>query len=147
EAVLFVSHDMDAIKRICTRVVWIDQGRIHLTGDPNTVVDGYIANLFRGRETQNDTHEGALETLGTIVDLRLASEPGKPIGALQLSEDGFIEGLVHLRSGGIAARLRLRIQRGKQVVFTTTSPWAEKSRKPRNQSLAVCIPSHFFNEG
>src|SRR5690606_28537483 len=111
-------------------------------GDAKAVVEEYVADLFAGRLVENTGTDSALETQGAIVDLRLASEPGKPIGALQLSEDGYIEGLVHLRSGGIATRLRLGIWQGRQLVFNIASPWTEKASKPQNHSLAVCIPSH-----
>ena len=147
EAVLFVSHDMEAIKRICTRVVWIEHGRIRQIGDAKTVVDAYTSDLMGGRLIEVSETDGALETQGAMVDLRLASEPGKPIGALQLSEEGYIEGLVHLRSGGVSARLRVDIRQGKHLVLRNVSPWTSRSQKPQNHSLAVHIPSHFFNEG
>lgn len=147
EAVLFVSHDMDAIRRICTRVVWIDHGRIRQVGTPAEVVDAYLKDLLAGRLLETKKADGGgLATQGIIVDLRLASEPGKPIGALQLSEDGYIEGLVHLSSGGIAARLRLEIRQGKHLVFKLISPWTQKSPNPQNHSLAVHVPRQFLNE-
>ena len=37
ESVLFVSHDMAAIRRICTRVLWIDRGRIVQVGPTDEV--------------------------------------------------------------------------------------------------------------
>src|SRR6185436_704457 len=39
--VLFVSHDMDAILRICTRVMWLHRGEVRREGDPEEVVDEY----------------------------------------------------------------------------------------------------------
>src|ERR1043166_4631470 len=39
--VLFVSHDMEAITRVCTRVLWLHGGRVVKDGDPEEVVDEY----------------------------------------------------------------------------------------------------------
>lgn len=39
---VFVSHDMDAVREICQRVVWIDQGAIRGDGDPQEVVARYL---------------------------------------------------------------------------------------------------------
>src|SRR5258706_891723 len=39
--VLFVSHDMDAILRVCNRVVWINAGQIVKIGQPEEIVDEY----------------------------------------------------------------------------------------------------------
>ena len=41
--ILFVSHEMTDVLRVATRVVWLDQGRIRMDGDPQTVVDRYLA--------------------------------------------------------------------------------------------------------
>jgi lipopolysaccharide transport system ATP-binding protein len=40
--VLFVSHNMVAVKTLCSRAVWIDQGRIRQSGSPFNVVTAYL---------------------------------------------------------------------------------------------------------
>ena len=40
--ILFVSHNMQAIKNLCTRCIWIDAGRIALDGTPEAVVARYL---------------------------------------------------------------------------------------------------------
>jgi ABC-2 type transport system ATP-binding protein/lipopolysaccharide transport system ATP-binding protein len=39
---LLVSHDMDEIKRLCDRVLWLDHGASRMCGDPPTVTDEYL---------------------------------------------------------------------------------------------------------
>lgn len=39
--VLFVSHSIDQIRRLCTKVVWLEKGQIKLAGDTQTVCDAY----------------------------------------------------------------------------------------------------------
>lgn len=39
--VLFVSHNMDQIREMCNRVIWLDGGRVRLEGDTKTVCDQY----------------------------------------------------------------------------------------------------------
>ena len=39
--VLFVSHDMDQIREICHRVLWIENGEVRMTGPAETVCDAY----------------------------------------------------------------------------------------------------------
>lgn len=45
--VLFVSHDINAIRRFCKRCIWIDHGEIILDGDVNKVADAYSDFLKR----------------------------------------------------------------------------------------------------
>jgi len=46
--VLLVSHNMGALRGLCTEVIWIDGGRIVRTGPPADVIDQYMATVVRG---------------------------------------------------------------------------------------------------
>ena len=39
--IVMVSHDLDAIKKLCHRVLWLDHGRLRMAGDPAAVIDAY----------------------------------------------------------------------------------------------------------
>lgn len=39
--VLFVSHNLNQIREMCNRVVWLDHGKVVMQGDTNTVCDSY----------------------------------------------------------------------------------------------------------
>ena len=39
--VLFVSHDLDQIRKMCDRVVWHEHGQVKMFGDVNEVCDAY----------------------------------------------------------------------------------------------------------
>jgi ABC-2 type transport system ATP-binding protein/lipopolysaccharide transport system ATP-binding protein len=39
---VFVSHDLDAIARLCRRALWLDQGRLRLDGPTGEVLDAYL---------------------------------------------------------------------------------------------------------
>lgn len=45
QTVVFVSHSATQVRRLCERVVWMDQGRIVEVGDPVGVTQRYIASL------------------------------------------------------------------------------------------------------
>ncbi|ALX41760.1 ABC transporter ATP-binding protein [Burkholderia humptydooensis] len=40
--ILFVSHDTSTIKKLCSKVIWIDSGRIVAEGDPAEVCTAYL---------------------------------------------------------------------------------------------------------
>ena len=52
QIIVMVSHDLEAIKRMCHRVVWMDHGRIRLTGRPPEVVDAYTHWVNEGADIQ-----------------------------------------------------------------------------------------------
>jgi len=58
-AVLFVSHDMNVIRRFCTRVIWLEHGQLVEQGDTNWVVDRYADHIKR-----KNSEEAAQEETG-----------------------------------------------------------------------------------
>ncbi len=42
KTVLFVSHDIDAVRRFCTRAIWLDAGELILDGDVSDVTSRYM---------------------------------------------------------------------------------------------------------
>lgn len=50
-AVLFVSHDMNAVRRFCDRAIWMDHGQIRMAGETNEVLDAYTEYLKYGEQS------------------------------------------------------------------------------------------------
>lgn len=42
KTMVFVTHSMDAVKRLCNRAIWLSNGKIKKDGDTSEVVDEYI---------------------------------------------------------------------------------------------------------
>jgi len=42
---LYVSHNISEVKRLCDHVVWIDQGSVRMIGEVNEVCDAYMAEM------------------------------------------------------------------------------------------------------
>jgi lipopolysaccharide transport system ATP-binding protein len=47
--ILFVSHDANSVRNLCSRAIWLIDGRIRDEGNASKVVDAYLAHLF-GRQ-------------------------------------------------------------------------------------------------
>lgn len=43
-AVVLVSHDMSAVRRLATRAIWLEKGIVRMSGNPEEVVAAYEAN-------------------------------------------------------------------------------------------------------
>lgn len=57
--VLFVSHDTNAIRRFCTRAIWLDRGSIVHEGEVDDTMDRYLDFLKLGDEALTDEHPSA----------------------------------------------------------------------------------------
>jgi lipopolysaccharide transport system ATP-binding protein len=61
--VLLVSHQMNAVRRLCGRCVWLDAGRVRLTGPAARVVNAYEAEVDR-RDARAATDRAATADSG-----------------------------------------------------------------------------------
>ncbi len=50
KTILFVSHDVDAVRRFCSRAIWLDSGRMIMDGDVNDVTSKYMEFITSGEE-------------------------------------------------------------------------------------------------
>ena len=75
--VVFVSHALTLVESLCTRVLWLDRGRVRELGDPRRVVDAYRADVAEqeGREHRAEKEEReraepepAVVALGTVEE-------------------------------------------------------------------------------
>ncbi len=60
--VLFVSHSIDQILEICSRVLWIEEGEIKGYGDPKEICDAYQKVMDYDRLAQETKKEGMRNT-------------------------------------------------------------------------------------
>lgn len=65
KTILYVGHDTEAVRNLCTQALLLDGGRIIERGDPNTVVNKYTALIV---ERERAYTEGCLIEHGKILD-------------------------------------------------------------------------------
>jgi len=42
--ILFVSHDMEQIRNLCDKVLWLDHGKVKMLGEPSQVTETYLSS-------------------------------------------------------------------------------------------------------
>ncbi len=142
--VLFVSHDLRAIAQICDRVMWIDRGKMRLVGSAKEVIRAYEAELHAKISALDPT---ASDDAAQIIDLRLASRAGEPIGALRLNRASYLECVFqHLRPD-IPISLCFELTNGrKQIIYSAARTIEPVGTDPRAMRGRLKIPPHFLNE-
>ncbi|WP_050417364.1 ABC transporter ATP-binding protein [Azoarcus sp. CIB] len=72
-SLLYVSHDVDSVKRICGKALFLNNGEVFAFGSAKNVCDLYEKALFGGRETAK-VSEGFPIAPESLVDESLASD-------------------------------------------------------------------------
>ena len=91
--VLFVSHDMEAVSRICNRVIWIKDGQLHRSGEPEDVVTEYqnaAWEMLTSGDKPEATGSAHASRYGEIVDVKLLAADGREIGSPPKWEDVYV---------------------------------------------------------
>jgi len=51
KAILFVSHDLNTVKSLCHRAIWMKQGEVCASGDPTSAINSYLEHYWPGSTT------------------------------------------------------------------------------------------------
>jgi ABC-type glutathione transport system ATPase component len=105
--VLFVSHDMEAVSRICDRVIWIKDGTLHRSGEAEDIVTEYqnaTWELLTSTEKPDAKGSGHAGRYGEILEVKLLSSDGREIGSPKRSEDVFVR--IRFRTHRARSRVR-----------------------------------------
>jgi ABC-type polysaccharide/polyol phosphate transport system ATPase subunit len=70
--VVLVSHQMNQMRRLCHRVVWVDGGQIRMTGSAHEVVSAYESAMARGDGNGTGRSQGT-GTKGQFLGWRIAN--------------------------------------------------------------------------
>lgn len=93
--VLFVSHDINAIRRFCTKCVWINEGRLKEIGSVNTVSDHYmdfLKILDVENERKKEEHVSEIEfipknnVVAEVVEFKVLNIKNEIIDAMYYDE-------------------------------------------------------------
>jgi lipopolysaccharide transport system ATP-binding protein len=79
--VLLVSHNMQAVRRICKEAILLDHGRIAAHGSIDSVIRDYLATVESpelGRRRWDDPHERPGDELCRIIEIRATDEEDRP---------------------------------------------------------------------
>lgn len=101
--VLFVSHDISAIRRFCNRAMWVNQGQIKKIGNTNLVCDKYYSFLSTGNDSsegENEEKHGNREELpkfikkdciAEIIGFNINNLYDEPVSTIELEQPIYAE--------------------------------------------------------
>jgi len=153
QTVVFVSHSMQAVSRLCQRALWIDRGKLRMQGPVAEVVAGYLkeGQANTGEQVWPEGPHAPGDEYVRLRRLRVASSDGKTATSINIGEDFSIEFAYEVTLGGLALFPALRIfnEWGTEVLWTTdsSSPQHGRPREPGRYECVVHFPKNLLSEG
>jgi ABC-type polysaccharide/polyol phosphate transport system ATPase subunit len=141
--VVFVSHDLGAVRELCPRAIWLDRGTIQAHGPVDEVVDRYLRSGLEG-----GTHVEFETGGGGTVELRSASvvdEDGVPLDAPRRDEPFRVRVAFrsHRRLPNLDVAITLQNEQGVTVLdeaWSDTRQPAPHGGAAGDYEVAVTIP-------
>jgi ABC-type polysaccharide/polyol phosphate transport system ATPase subunit len=101
--IVFVSHDMAAVERLCDRAFWLERGRIRSEGVPRAVVRDYYDGILRGLVGRGQDGPAAPVSASSgdaeILDVSLLDSSRLPVSTIATGDRLLAE--VRYRAKGI----------------------------------------------
>jgi ABC-type polysaccharide/polyol phosphate transport system ATPase subunit len=144
--ILFVSHDLVAITRLCDQVLWLDGGRVRDHGDPRHVVARYRRATLAPADERGTGRALPAGDHVRIVDVDLVSEEGGEIGAVRADQTFFVRILFEVDGTAILVRPRIRLEADDVVVLQSEPARALQVDRPGLHDARVRIPRNLLAE-
>ncbi|MGQ9492105.1 MAG: hypothetical protein ACUVS6_15700, partial [Anaerolineae bacterium] len=84
--VLFVSHNMDAVRKLCSQAVLLDSGHVEADGSPDRVIAEYLTRGGRSISPVISLPRGPEDAPGAATRLRVMALDGTPRAQFRLWE-------------------------------------------------------------
>lgn len=151
--VLFVSHNMPAITRLCERAILLEEGRVREDGPAYQVVGTYLSQgmLTTAMREWPDLAQAPGNDVVRLRAVRVRTEDGRIVEAIDIRQPVGIEMEYEVLQGGFVlfASCDFFNEEGVlAIVALEQDPfWRRRPRPPGHYTTTVCIPGNFLSEG
>ncbi|HNQ15159.1 MAG TPA: ABC transporter ATP-binding protein [Pyrinomonadaceae bacterium] len=151
--VLFVSHDMQAINRLCERTIWFKDGRIEQDGETSSVVGAYLheQSLTGAERVWDDQAAAPGNEHARLRRIRIADESGSSVSSVDIRRPVFVEMTFDALNDKKVLIPNFHFYNDQGVCLFVSHDWSDEWRRtPRRQGTYVArmkIPGNFLAEG
>ena len=141
--VLFVSHDMAAISRLCTRSLMLNAGELVKDGSTDEIIDLYQEAAWT-RVRRRPRH--ARNEVGELMFVKLTSPDGRELGAARWADDVCISYGFRIDQPGVFVRPRCDLFARGVLAFRTLPPEEIEVTAPGVYMSTLRVPGGLLAE-
>lgn len=151
--VLFVSHDMQSVARLCNRAIWLKNGGITKDGPASEVIGEY---LHEQSKTGAEKSWGNIENspgneVTRLRRIRVCNEAGETVSTVDIRRPAGIEMDYDVLRGGkvLVSSFHFYNEQGICIFVSHDlySEWRNKTRPRGKYVSTVWVPGNFLAEG
>jgi lipopolysaccharide transport system ATP-binding protein len=151
--ILFVSHNIGAVRRLCNKGLFLSKGNLLSMGGIEMVTEKY---MMHGKEQKSITswneRDAPQDALVRLIRVSVLDKNAKTKDAFSLHESLFINVEYELKASGNKTSLILYFYNSEGSLLFVTSDssntiWQDRPRKSGFYKSVCEIPGDFFNNG
>ena len=151
--VLFVSHNLAAVSRLCSRTIWLDQGRIIADGPTKEIISQYLHTQLGVSAIceWSDITTAPGSDIARLRAVRIKNEKGSISPVIDIREPFVIEMEIEVFQSGHWLLPNFNLYNEEDIwIFTTMDQDPKWRRRPRPSGCyisSVSIPGNLLAEG
>jgi lipopolysaccharide transport system ATP-binding protein len=151
--ILFVSHDMAAITRLCKRVVLLERGKVTFDGEAREVVKRYLSSSLKSGASREWTDQQTApgDRVVRLRRVRVRTEEGETIAVVDIQRPFGVELTYDVLDEGhlLVPVIEFYNQEGTELFSThdTSANWRHQPRPRGTYTSTVWIPGNLLAEG
>jgi lipopolysaccharide transport system ATP-binding protein len=146
--ILFISHNMGAINRLCGRVVWIDAGTVRTQGRASEVMSDYLVDGVVSAAERSWDDGDAPGSDGVYLRRVSVAQDGIATSTIDITKEFSVELEVHVKADVPELTTSIMVLNSEgQVVLHTADLMSEASRPPYIRVARCSLPAHILNAG
>ena len=151
--VIFVSHNMQAVTRLCSRAVWIENGLVKQDAEAKEVVGNYLnsQSSTASEKFWRDSEDAPGNEIARLRGVRVITENGKSGSAFDIRRPIFVEVSYEVLRENQILMPGLQLYNDQGIcVFTANDldkNWRTKARPKGFYKSRAEIPANFLAEG
>jgi lipopolysaccharide transport system ATP-binding protein len=145
--VLFVSHNMSAVNRLCSRAVLLNAGCVEADGNAPEITAKYLTGVYEESGIRKWNLEDAPGTEDLkLVSVKLLNESGKSVSTVDVREKLSLQLAYHVSTPGLQFRCAAQFYTQGVVAFASIEPTEEVRPGSGIYFSTMEIPSHLLAE-
>jgi lipopolysaccharide transport system ATP-binding protein len=151
--VLFVSHNMQAVTRLCQRCVLLDEGRVRLDGPSHRVASAYLSSGVGTTAVREwpDLSKAPGDSVVRLCAVRVRSEHGEPIDVVDIRRPVGIELEYEVLQPGYVFHPHFGLRNEDGIVLFVAQDvdptWRRRRRPTGRYRSTGWIPGNLLPEG
>lgn len=147
KTILFCSHSMYFINRLCDRVIWLQNGKIHMEGSPHDVTQAYETyQLKREGEKAPQKEQTATQQEKSISHVIIRNILITPYPSVRCGDDLNIEIETEVASSSVRYQVGVILKRVDEIDIIGVGT-NEREPLQGNRKITLCFPSIQIKEG